>query len=69
MKLTKDKNQCPSCDKYFNSTYAFEKHRVGDHGVDRRCKTTEEMLSKGMAINHRGFWVNELMNRKHIYEK
>ena len=69
MKLRGDTNQCPTCDKYFNSTKAFNLHRIGEHGIDRRCKTTEEMLSKGMAINHRGFWVTELMKRRQFNEK
>jgi hypothetical protein len=69
MELRGDKNQCRSCEKYFNSTHAFEKHRIGEHGVDRRCRTTDEMLEKKMAVNSRGFWVSELMNKDHVYEK
>lgn len=61
MRLTGDRNQCQSCKTYFNSTYAFDKHRVGDFGVDRRCRTEDEMLAKGMAKNSAGFWVSSLM--------
>lgn len=60
MKLTGDRNQCPSCGEYFNSTKAFEKHRTGDFGIDRRCMTREEMLAKGMAISGSGYWVTKL---------
>lgn len=60
--LRGDRNQCPSCDEYFNSTYAFEKHRIGDFtDGTRRCLTTEEMLEKGMGVNSTGFWVTSLM--------
>ena len=59
MKLTGSRNQCQACKQYFNSNPAFEKHRVGKHGVDRRCRTTQEMTAKGMLINHAGFWVTK----------
>jgi hypothetical protein len=49
------------CGKYFNSTAAFEKHRVWAEGkVVRRCLTEEEMRAKGMDINRIHFWVTEL---------
>ena len=51
MKLTSDRNQCQGCKAYFNSATAFDKHRFGQHGVDRRCLTEPEMLAKGMAKN------------------
>lgn len=70
MKLRGDRNQCPTCGLYFNSTAAFEKHRVGDfqrssekrpnrYGTVRRCMATWEMLVRGMAVNAAGFWVTE----------
>lgn len=61
MKLSGDRNQCPGCSVCFNSTRAFEKHRVGDHGVNRRCLTPTEMLERGMAKNAAGFWVGKPM--------
>jgi len=57
--LTGQRNQCAGCGEYFNSNTAFDKHRTGKHGVDRRCRTKEEMQSKGMSVNHWGFWVSE----------
>jgi len=61
MKILKgDRNQCTSCKEYFNSIGAFEKHRTGKM-YDRRCLTTDEMLSKGMSINHAGFWIGTKM--------
>lgn len=61
MRLTGDRNQCQGCKAYFNSTAAFDKHRAGQHGVDRRCLTEAEMLAKGMAQNSGGFWVGSPM--------
>lgn len=59
MKLTGDRNQCPGCDLYFNSTAAFDKHRHGTYTPnERRCLTVVEMLEKGMAINAKGYWVS-----------
>lgn len=57
--LTGQRNQCPGCGLYFNSNKAFDKHRTGKHGVDRRCRTEQEMLDKGMALNNAGFWISE----------
>lgn len=61
--LTGQHNQCPSCMLYFNSNAAFEKHRIGDFNKrpsERRCMTQEEMLTSGMALNARGWWVTAL---------
>ena len=57
--LKGQRNQCAGCGEYFNSNYAFDKHRTGKHGVDRRCRTKEEMLAKGMSVNQWGFWISE----------
>lgn len=61
MRLTGDRNQCQGCKEFFNSTAAFDKHREGRHGVDRRCLTAAEMEDKGMAKNAAGFWVGSPM--------
>ncbi len=69
MKLTGDRNQCQGCKTYFNSTAAFDKHRSGQHGVDRRCLTEPEMLTKGMAKGSTGFWVGSpMLNAGSLYE-
>ena len=60
MKLSGDRNQCQACESYFNSTTAFDKHRVGDFGVDRRCRTAVEMLAIGMVLRDNGFWVGSV---------
>ncbi|MFZ9960516.1 MAG: hypothetical protein ACO3GP_08995 [Candidatus Limnocylindrus sp.] len=61
MKLTGDRNQCRGCSVAFNSTRSFDRHRVGQFGVDRRCLTPTEMLQRGMSRNSRGFWVGKRM--------
>jgi hypothetical protein len=59
MKLTGNRNQCQSCKEYFNSNTAFDKHRTGEHGFKRRCRTPEEMTALGMSKNNAGFWITE----------
>lgn len=67
--LKGDRNQCPTCKKYFNSSAAFSKHRTGTYGVDRRCMTTEEMLETGMALNRDDWWVGSLMSQDVLQAK
>ena len=67
--LSGDRNQCPTCGKFFNSTAAFEKHRVGTYEEGRRCRTTEEMLSIGMAPNSTDWWVTALMTQEILEKK
>jgi hypothetical protein len=60
--LRGDRNQCAGCGELFNSTHAFEKHRVGDHeGGQRRCLTPAEMEDKGMFIGADRFWRGSAM--------
>lgn len=62
MKLTGDRNQCPTCNEFFNSTAAFVKHRAGRVATpERRCLTPDEMTAAGMAKNTADFWVTALM--------
>jgi hypothetical protein len=58
-RLTGDRNRCPPCGEYFNSTSAFDKHRTGRIGIGRRCMTTDEMLRVGMTKNAAGFWIEK----------
>ena len=53
--LTGNRCQCPACGDYFTSTRAFDRHRVGQFGNDRRCLTATEMDAAGFARNARGF--------------
>jgi len=60
MKLTGARCQCRACDEYFNSTFAFDKHRIGKP-ENRQCMTQDAMLAKGMSTNEAGFWVSSKM--------
>ena len=68
MKLTGRRNQCQGCKEYFNSNGAFDMHRTGKHGVDRRCRTPLEMTEKGMFVNNDGFWITEPSTREFVHE-
>ena len=60
MKLTGQRNQCPTCKFFFNSNSAFDFHRTGSHEKhERRCLTALEMTKKGMVIAKSGFWVSK----------
>jgi hypothetical protein len=64
VKLSGSRNQCTGCKEYFNSNKAFDKHRTGEHGVNRRCRTPDEMTARGMLKNASGFWITEIMLEK-----
>jgi hypothetical protein len=51
-------NQCSGCGEIFESIYAFDYHREGEYGKNRRCLEIEEMLSKGMKKNRFQRWVS-----------
>jgi hypothetical protein len=47
-----------SCGEYFNSTYAFDKHRKGTYApMARYCLTPGDMTAKGRSLNAAGFWI------------
>lgn len=54
--LRGDRCQCPACGLYFTSTNAFDKHRTGKHGEDRRCLADFELAERGWEPNDGGFW-------------
>jgi hypothetical protein len=55
-RFTGDRCKCTACDLNFTSTSAFDKHRVGKLGVDRRCLPVVELRARGWSPNARGFW-------------
>ena len=55
-KLTGRRCQCCTCGQYFNGERSFDRHRIGVHGVNRRCLTDSEMLALGWFQNAAGFW-------------
>lgn len=42
---------CGSCCETFAGQGAFDAHRVGEHGEDRRCEITDKHW-----LDDRGFW-------------
>jgi hypothetical protein len=63
LKVGKRRNQCGGCKVFFNSVTAFDKHRTGEYGVDRRCMTVDEMSASGMSVNEAGYWIGSSMER------
>lgn len=71
MKLSGNRNQCPSCGEFFNSVGAFDKHRTGEYGKpvssgtyspsSRRCLSVGGMVAIGMEKNASGFWISSPM--------
>ena len=60
--LRGDRNQCGACGQYFNSSHAFDKHRVGEHQNNkRRCLSIMDMTAKGMFVGDDGFWRGSAM--------
>lgn len=55
--LRGDRCECDACGEPFNSTKAFDRHRRGSPGKDRRCLTPAEMTDAGMSLNAAGFWI------------
>ncbi len=54
MKLTGRRCQCAACGEYFNTVFAFDKHRTGSHAKDqRRCLKAHEMENTGMHYRER----------------
>lgn len=51
--------RCSVCSEYFNSAYAFDAHRIGKAGVDRRCKSVAEMIESGMSLNAKRRWITQ----------
>jgi hypothetical protein len=63
--LRGDRNQCPTCNLLFNSSYAFDKHRIGP-STERECLGEEKMREKGMEKNKDGFWIGEPMDKRRL---
>lgn len=55
--LTGNRCQCPTCGAYFSRVRAFDRHRVGTIGIDRRCLTEAEMIARGWQRNAAGYWI------------
>lgn len=70
VKLHGHHNQCPGCAELFNSIGAFDRHRVGRFGVDRRCLSETEMCARGMTRNAAEFWITAVLPERvtRVYE-
>lgn len=53
MKLTGDRNQCPTCGEFFDTTEDFDLHRYGAWR-ERKCKDPNSM--RYMEKDQWGFW-------------
>ncbi len=54
--LTGRRCQCCGCGEYFNGERGFDRHRVGEYGVSRRCLSIDEMTALGWHRKASGFW-------------
>lgn len=53
-----DKCRCPLCGQYFNSTYAFERHRrIYKETRALRCLSGDELKALGWDTNRTGHWI------------
>lgn len=71
MKLRGDRNQCPTCGDFFNSTAAFDKHRVPvtpKVPLPRKCLSAAQMTALGMVLRADGFWRGSAMPQRAIPE-
>ena len=58
-RLTEQVMLCRACDTYFRGESNFDKHRVGDFGVDRRCADPADV---GLAYrDDKGYWAGQPM--------
>lgn len=64
-RLTGSRCLCRGCGELFNSLKPFDRHRIGGL-LGRRCLTPEEMRSRGMSLNHRGFWRTEPRRKERL---
>ena len=61
--LRGDHCRCSACHLEFNSTAAFDKHRIGKHS-GKRCRTIPEMRRAGMILSSTG---GGLPQNPHVY--
>jgi hypothetical protein len=66
--LRGDHCRCSACNVEFNSTAAFDKHRIGTH-TGRRCRTISEMRAAGMVLSSTGWWITSKTTGTHPYAK
>jgi hypothetical protein len=62
-RLREDRNQCPTCQEFFKSSKAFDQHRVGVIGINRRCLTTAEMQARNFGRTTDAFWCSPVAQK------
>lgn len=45
---------CRTCGSVFVGEEAFNRHRIGEHGVDRRC--APDLHAVGLELTEKGIW-------------
>jgi hypothetical protein len=48
--------ECRCCGLRFKSESAYDAHRVGTYGIDRRCLTEAELRARGYEPDPRGYF-------------
>lgn len=64
VKLSGDRNECPTCGALFDTSESFDAHRVGNFATPskpntRRCLSATEMHDAGFRQNRAGFLLTE----------
>jgi len=59
---------CIGCHRTFTGERPFDAHRLGNHGVDRRCATEAEMSIKGLR-ERAGRWYRPVGAKRTITEE
>lgn len=62
LKLHSPMCECAECGAFFLGVGAFDRHSLG---LGERCRTAEEMLAIGMAVNRHGVWNKGTSKRQH----
>jgi hypothetical protein len=65
-RLTGSRCLCRACGERFNSTAAFDRHRVDAVSGFRRCLISEEMTRRGMTRNAAGFWITKERSKHRV---
>jgi hypothetical protein len=68
VKLRGDRNECPTCGALFDTSEAFDAHRVGNFATrskpnTRRCLSATEMHYAGFRQNRDGFLLTEVEHK------
>ena len=58
-RLTEQVMLCRACDTYFRGESNFDKHRIGEFGVNRRCADPADV--KLTYRPDKGYWAGPLM--------